>query len=132
MISSFFINRPKFVMVISIIWALVGAIAIYLIPITEYPDVTSPQIVVTANYPGANAELIEKAVTIPIEEKVKGVDDMLFMSSTSANSGSYQLTITFKVGTDPDIATVNVQNRVSLAEPLLPSSVTQQGVATTK
>ena len=109
-------------MVISIIWALVGAIAIYLIPIAEYPEVTPPQIVVTANYPGANSGLIEKAVAVPIEEQVNGVDDMLFMSSVSSNSGSYQLTITFKVGTDPDIAAVNVQNRVSIAQPLLPSA----------
>jgi hydrophobe/amphiphile efflux-1 (HAE1) family protein len=132
MLSEFFIDRPKFALVISIIASLVGIIAIYLIPIAEYPDVTPPQIVVSANYPGANADLIEKSVAIPIEEQVNGVDNMLFMSSTSANSGSYKLTITFKVGTDPDIAAVNVQNRVSLAEPLLPSSVTQQGVSTTK
>ena len=132
MISAFFIDRPKFAMVISIIWALVGAIAIYLIPIAEYPEVTPPQIVVTANYPGANSGLIEKAVAVPIEEQVNGVDDMLFMSSVSSNSGSYQLTITFKVGTDPDIAAVNVQNRVSIAQPLLPSAVTQQGVTTSK
>lgn len=132
MLSRFFINRPKFALVISLIASLVGVIAIYLVPIAEYPDVTPPQIVVTANYPGADSGLIEKTVAIPIEEQVNGVENMLFMSSTSSNSGSYQLTITFEVGTDPDIAAVNVQNRVSLAQPLLPASVTQQGVSTKK
>ncbi len=132
MISEFFIDRPKFALVIAIIFSLVGGIAIYLIPIAEYPDVTPPQVVVTANYPGANADLIERSVAIPIEEKVNGVDEMLFMSSTSSNDGSYQLTITFRVGTNPDIASVNVQNRVNLAEPILPSAVTQLGVATMK
>ncbi|MCP4316273.1 MAG: efflux RND transporter permease subunit [Hyphomicrobiales bacterium] len=132
MLSKFFIARPKFALVISLIASLVGVIAINLIPIAEYPDVTPPQIVVTANYPGADSGLIEKTVAIPIEEQVNGVDNMLFMSSTSSNSGSYQLTITFKVGTDPDIAAVNVQNRVSLAQPLLPESVTKQGVSTKK
>lgn len=132
MLPRYFIDHPKFALVISIIAALVGTIAIYLIPIAEYPDVTPPQIVVSASYPGANAELIEKAVAIPIEEQVNGVDNMLYMSSTSSNAGTYQLTITFEVGTDPDIAAVNVQNRVSLAEPLLPGTVTQQGVSTKK
>ena len=132
MIARFFIDRPKFALVIAIIWSMVGAIGIYLIPIAEYPDITPPQVVVTASYPGANAELIEKSVAVPIEEQVNGVDNMLYMASTSTDAGSYQLTVTFDVGTDPDIAAVNVQNRVSLAEPILPSSVTQQGVSTQK
>ncbi|MDA4848463.1 efflux RND transporter permease subunit [Hoeflea poritis] len=132
MLSRFFIARPKFALVISLIFSLVGVIAIVLIPIAEYPDVTPPQVVVTANYPGADSSLVEQMVAIPIEEQVNGVDNMLYMSSTSSNSGNYTLTITFRVGTDPDIAAVNVQNRVSLAEPLLPNSVTQQGVSTMK
>ena len=132
MLSRFFIARPKFALVISIIFSLVGVIAIVLIPIAEYPNVTPPQVVVTANYPGADSGLVEKMVAIPIEEQVNGVDNMLYMSSTSSNSGTYTLTITFSVGTDPDIAAVNVQNRVSLAQPQLPSSVTQQGVSTKK
>lgn len=132
MLSKFFIDRPNFALVLSLIASLVGVIAIIFIPIAEYPDVTPPQIVVTAQYPGADSELIEKSVAIPIEEQVNGVDDMLYMSSTSSNSGSYQLTITFEVGTDPDIAAVNVQNRVALAEPTLPESVKTLGVATQK
>ncbi|MEM9104660.1 MAG: efflux RND transporter permease subunit, partial [Pseudomonadota bacterium] len=132
MLSRFFIERPKFALVISIIASLVGVIAIYLIPIAEYPDITPPQVVVTANYPGADSGLIEKAVAIPIEEQVNGVENMLYMASTSSNAGTYQLTVTFEVGTDPDIAAVNVQNRVSIAQPLLPEAVTKQGVTTRK
>ena len=126
------IERPKFALVISIIASLVGVIAIYLIPIAEYPDITPPQVVVSANYPGADSGLIEKAVAIPIEEQVNGVENMLYMASTSSNSGTYQLTVTFEIGTDPDIAAVNVQNRVSIAQPLLPEAVTKQGVTTKK
>ncbi|MDA7947514.1 MAG: efflux RND transporter permease subunit [Hyphomicrobiaceae bacterium] len=132
MLSEFFIDRPKFAFVISIVITLVGAIAIYFIPISEYPDIAPPQVVVNAQYPGANASDIAKTVAIPIETQVNGVDNMIYMSSTSSNNGTYQLTVTFAVGTDPDIAAVNVQNRVSLASPQLPQAVVQQGVTTKK
>ncbi|MEM8704716.1 MAG: efflux RND transporter permease subunit, partial [Pseudomonadota bacterium] len=132
MLSKFFIDRPNFALVLSLIASLIGVIAIILIPIAEYPDVTPPQVVVNAQYPGADSELIEKSVAIPIEEQVNGVDNMIYMSSTSSNAGTYQLTITFEVGTDPDIAAVNVQNRVALAEPTLPATVKTLGVATQK
>lgn len=132
MLSEFFIDRPKFAFVISIVITLVGALGIYFIPVAEYPDIAPPQVVVTAQYPGANASDIAETVAVPIEEQVNGVDDMLYMSSISSNTGQYQLTVTFKIGTDPDIAAVNLQNRVQLAEPQLPQQVTQQGVSTRK
>jgi hydrophobe/amphiphile efflux-1 (HAE1) family protein len=131
-LSEFFIDRPKFAFVISIVITLVGALGIYFIPVAEYPDIAPPQVVVAAQYPGANASDIAMTVAVPIEEQVNGVDDMLYMSSISSNTGQYQLTVTFKIGTDPDIAAVNVQNRVQLAVPQLPQQVTQQGVTTRK
>ena len=132
MFSAFFINRPKFALVISIVITLVGIISLQSLPIAEYPDIAPPQVKVTASYPGANANVVEQSVAAPIEAKVNGVDDMLYMSSTSSNDGSYALTVTFKVGTDPDIAAVNVQNRVATANSSLPQDVIRQGVITQK
>ena len=132
MLSGFFINRPKFALVISIVFLLAGGISINLIPIAEFPDITPPQVQVTTTYPGASAEVVEQSVASPIEAQVNGVDGMLYMSSTSSNSGSYELTITFEVGTDPDIAAVNVQNRVTIANAQLPQEVRDQGVITQK
>ena len=132
MLTEFFIDRPKFAFVVSIVITLVGALAIYFIPVSEYPPIAPPQVVVTATYPGASASDIDQSVAVPIETQVNGVDDMIYMSSTSSNTGQYQLTVTFAVGTNADIAAVNVQNRVSLAEPQLPQAVTQQGVSTRK
>ncbi|MCG8316981.1 MAG: efflux RND transporter permease subunit [Pseudomonadales bacterium] len=132
MFSLFFIDRPKFALVIAIVITLAGGIAIQNIPVAEFPQIAPPQVVVQAVYPGANAETVEQSVAAPIEAEVNGVDDMLYMSSTSSNSGSYQLTISFAVGTDPDIAAVNVQNRVALANSQLPSEVTRQGITTRK
>ncbi len=132
MISSFFIDRPKFAFVIAIVTALLGLIAIRFIAITQYPDIAPPQIYVSASYPGASASLIQDILATPIEQQVNGVDGMIYMSSSSSNSGSYSLTITFEIGTDPDIAAVNVQNRVALATPNLPASVIQQGITVTK
>ncbi len=132
MISSFFIDRPKFALVISIVITLAGFIALQVLPIEEFPEVTPPQVQVTTAYTGANATAVEQSVATPIEDKVNGVDDMLYMSSNSNNDGSYSLTVTFAVGTDPDIAAVNVQNRVSTATAQLPSEVTRNGVTTNK
>ena len=132
MLSGFFIERPKFAFVISIVIALAGAIAIGIIPVAEYPDIAPPQVRVTAGYPGANAAVVQEAVAAPIEAQVNGVDDMLYMSSTSGNDGSYELTVTFAVGTDPDIAAVNVQNRVAIANAQLPRAVVRQGIVTRK
>lgn len=128
MLSAFFIKRPKFALVIAIIMTLAGAIAIKVLPISEYPAITPPQIVVSAVYGGASAEVVEQTVGIPIEEVVNGVEDMIYMSSKSANDGSYSLSISFEVGSDPDMALVRVQNLVKLAEPKLPVEVRDQGL----
>ena len=132
MFSAFFIDRPKFAFVISIVISLAGLIAINVIPVAEYPDIAPPQVRVQTQYPGANASVVQEAVAAPIEEQVNGVDDMLYMSSTSANDGSYELIVTFAVGTDPDIAAVNVQNRVAIANAQLPQEVLRQGITTQK
>lgn len=132
MFSAFFIERPRFAIVISIIAAIIGLISMSVIPISEYPNISPPQVVVSATYPGASGAVVADSVAAPIETQVNGVENMLYMSSTSSNSGSYSLTVTFAVGTDPDIAAVNVQNRVQLATPLLPEEVTRQGVSVSK
>ena len=132
MLSAFFIDRPKFAFVISIVISLAGLISLTQLPIAEFPEISPPQVRVTASYPGASAEVVEQTVAAPIEAQVNGVDDMIYMSSTSANDGSYTLNVTFEVGTDPDIAAVNVQNRVALAMPQLPEEVSRQGVETKK
>ena len=132
MFSLFFINRPKFAFVIAIIIMIAGALAINSIAVNQFPDITPPQVQVTTSYPGASAEVVSQSVASIIEAEVNGVENMLYMSSSNGNDGSYSLTITFKVGTDPDIAAVNVQNRVAQATAKLPSEVTQQGVTTKK
>ncbi|WP_420588537.1 efflux RND transporter permease subunit [Bacterioplanoides sp.] len=132
MFSRFFINRPKFALVISIVIMIAGLLAVVSLPVTQYPDITPPQVQVKATYTGANAQTVEETVATPIESMVNGVDDMLYMSSTSGNDGSYTLTVTFKVGTDPDQAAVNVQNRVALATASLPQDVVRRGVTTQK
>ena len=132
MFSGFFIARPKFAFVISIVIVLAGLIAVRSIPVAEFPDIAPPQVQVTASYPGADAQVVQEAVAAPIEAEVNGVDGMLYMSSTSSNGGGYALTITFAVGTDPDIAAVNVQNRVAIAQSRLPQDVVRQGVVTRK
>lgn len=119
-------------MVISIVLTLAGAIAVFSLPITLYPEITPPTIRVSATYPGASAEVIANTVGIPLEETINGVEDMLYMDSSSDATGSYGLTITFKVGTDPDMAQVKVQNRVSQALSKLPAEVQQQGVTVSR
>lgn len=128
MFSAFFIRRPRFALVISLVLTLLGLLALRLLPVNEYPPLSPPNIVVSAQYPGASAEVVEASVGTPIEDAVNGVEDMIYMSSKSANDGSYSLSVTFKVGADPDMALVRVQNRVKLAERTLPAEVTASGV----
>src|SRR5690554_6525034 len=116
MFSAFFIHRPRFALVVSLVLTLLGLLALRLLPVNEYPPLSPPNIVVSAQYPGASAEVVEASVGTPIEDAVNGVEDMIYMSSKSANDGSYSLSVTFAVGSDPDMALVRVQNRVKLAE----------------
>lgn len=130
MFSRFFIDRPRFAIVISCILMIAGVISATRLAVKQYPDVAPPQIQVHATYPGADAETLINSVASPLEEAINGVDGMIYMNSTSSNSGYYSLTVTFKTGTDPDMALVKVQNRVQQATPLLPSEVTQRGLTT--
>src|SRR5207344_2967799 len=130
--SHFFIRRPVFAGVLSIIIFLVGLIAMWRLPISEYPDVVPPTVVVQATYPGANPKTISETVAAPLEQAINGVEDSLYMFSQSTTDGVMSLTVTFKLGTDIDKAQVQVQNRVAQALPKLPEEVRQLGVTTTK
>lgn len=132
MFSVFFINRPIFASVIAIVIVLVGAVSLSVLPISQYPEITPPTVAVRAVYPGANAQTISETVAAAIEQQVNGVEDMIYMSSNSANDGSYNLTVTFEVGTDVNMAQVLVQNRVGIAQAQLPEEVKRQGVTTLK
>jgi multidrug efflux pump len=130
--ARFFIQRPVFAMVIAIVIIILGAVAIPSLPIATYPEVVPPQVQVTANYLGGNAQDLEKTVAQPIEEQLVGLDGMLYFLTTAANNGQMTITVTFKLGTNPDIAAVQTQNRVNAALPRLPSEVQQQGVVVKK
>ena len=132
MFSRFFIYRPIFASVIAIVIVLVGGLSIPLLPIESMPNITPPSVQVTTSYPGAGASVVAESVTAPMEEKINGVENMLYMSSKSASDGSCNITITFEVGTDVDMATVLVQNRVNEATPVLPEEVKRQGVKVEK
>ncbi|RFC62858.1 AcrB/AcrD/AcrF family protein [Fulvimarina endophytica] len=128
MISDLFIDRPRLATVISFVVMIAGALSIFVMPVSQFPNVAPPTVSVSATYPGASAQSVADAVAAPLEEAINGVEDMIYMSSTSTNAGQYSLSITFEIGTDPDIAQVNVSNRVQLATSQLPTEVSQQGV----
>src|SRR5262245_62927711 len=132
MFTRFFIDHPIFASVLSIIVTLAGSVALFSLPVAQYPDITPPTIEVFAVFPGANAKTVADTVAAPIEQQVNGVEDMMYMSSSCANDGTYTLTVTFKPGVDLNIAQVLVQNRVNLAQPVLPDLVKRRGVLVKK
>ena len=130
--SKFFIEHPVLANVLAIVLVVIGAVSLYRLPVSEYPNVVPPTVQVTASYPGASAQTVINTVALPIENQVNGVDQMLYMESTSAPDGTYSLTVTFEIGTDPNIDQVLVQNRVQLALASLPEPVQAQGVSVQK
>ncbi|HEX3036239.1 MAG TPA: efflux RND transporter permease subunit, partial [Thermodesulfobacteriota bacterium] len=132
MISRFFVDRPVFATVLSVVIVIVGLIAYFTLPVTQYPEVTPPTIRVSASYPGANPEVLAETVATPLEQEINGVENMLYMSSSSTSDGQVQITVTFEIGTDIDEAQVLVENRVAVAEPRLPEEVQRTGVIVRK
>ena len=132
MISRFFVDHPIFANVIALVTIIIGVVCIKILPVAQYPEVVPPTIQVSARYPGANAEVVAQTIGIPIEQAVNGVENSIYMSSTSGSDGSYNLTITFDVGTDLNAATSLVQNLVNGALAQLPGNAVQQGVAIRK
>src|SRR5512145_2546734 len=132
MLARFFVDRPIFATVLSLLIIIVGGVSLIGLPVAQYPEVAPPTVEVTAFYPGANAKVVAETVATPIEQEVNGVEHMRYMESRSSNDGRMTLTITFELGTDLDTAQVLVQNRVAIAEPKLPEEVRRQGVVTKK
>ncbi|HEY0253933.1 MAG TPA: efflux RND transporter permease subunit, partial [Kofleriaceae bacterium] len=132
MLARFFASRPVFAWVISIVIMLAGVASIMALPIAQYPDVAPPSVNISANYTGASAETVENSVTQVIEQQLTGIDGLLYFSSSSSSTGQASINVTFKQGTNPDTAQVQVQNKVQQAVPRLPSTVQQQGLVVTK
>src|SRR6516225_9764548 len=132
MLSAIFVDRPRFAIVIALITTIAGLVSLLVIPLAQYPDIVPPQVQVTTTYPGANSGVVDATVAQPIEAQVVGVDKMIYMKSVSGDDGSYTLICSFELGTNPDINTVNVNNRVQIALPSLPPEVQRQGVTVKK
>src|SRR6266404_8784808 len=132
MFSRFFINRPIFASVLSIVIVLGGTVALFTLPVAQYPEIAPPTVEVSASYPGANAQVVADTVAAPIEQQINGVEGMMYMSSQCTNDGNYTLTVTFQPGSDLNISQVLVQNRESLAEPILPELVKRRGISVKK
>ena len=132
MLAKFFIHHPVFAIVLSVVILIAGTLAMFTLPIAQYPQISPPTVNINAVYPGANAAVVEQSVGIPLEQAVNGADNMLYMASKSTNDGHYSLTCTFKIGTDLNLAAVDVQNRVKGAEGSLPPEVIAVGVAIKK
>ncbi|NBQ76389.1 MAG: hydrophobe/amphiphile efflux-1 family RND transporter, partial [Acetobacteraceae bacterium] len=132
MISKLFVDRPRFAIVIAILTTIAGLISLLRIPVAQFPDIVPPQVQVTANFPGASAEVVEATIAQPLESQINGVDGMIYMQSTSGNDGSYSLNVSFRVGTDPDQNTTNVNNRAQLALAQLPQEVQRLGLTVRK
>ena len=130
--AHFFIDRPVFAGVLSIVAVIAGLISLFSLPVAQYPEIVPPTVTVSATFPGASAEIVSDTVATPIEEQVNGVENMLYLSSQCTSTGGYNLTVTFKLGTNLDIAQVQVQNRVELAQPQLPEEVRRLGVTVKK
>src|ERR1700694_1541301 len=130
--SAIFVDRPRLAIVIAIVTTIAGMLALYAIPLAQYPDIVPPQVSVTTRYPGANSAVVDATIAQPIEAQVVGVDKMIYMKSVSGDDGSYSLTSSFELGTNPDINTVNVNNRVQVALSSLPPDVQRQGVVVKK
>ncbi|MHB1155379.1 MAG: multidrug efflux RND transporter permease subunit [Phycisphaerales bacterium] len=132
MLAKFFIDRPVFAMSLSILIVLAGAVSLYMLPIEQYPTIVPPTIQITANYPGADAETVASSVAAPIEQQLSGINNLLYFRSLSSNDGSLKIVVTFEIGTDQDIASVEVQNRLAIAQPRLPNEVVRNGITVTK
>ena len=132
MISAFFIRRPVFASVLSIVIVLAGLVSMRALPVAQYPDIVPPEVVVITSYPGASADVIAKTVAAPLEQEINGVEDMIYLRSVAAASGQLRITVSFAIGTDPDQATINVNNRVTAAQARLPEEVRRQGIRVQK
>ncbi|MFC7608993.1 efflux RND transporter permease subunit [Teichococcus aestuarii] len=132
MFSAIFVERPRLAIVIAIVMTIAGALSLTRIPVSQFPDIVPPQVQVSATYPGASAEVVEQAVGQPLEAQVVGVENSIYMRSTSGSDGSYTLNVSFRLGSNADINTVNVNNRVQAALSLMPTEVQQQGIQVRK